>query len=323
MSEAQAFWVMAPGRGEIRAQPLRSPAPGELLVRTVASAVSRGSESLVFRGEVPESEWQRMRCPFQEGEFPSPVKYGYSAVGIVEDGPPEYLGHRVFCLHPHQDRFIVPEHAVIDIPDEVPDRRATLAANMETAVNGLWDAAAGPGDRISVIGAGVVGCLIAALAARLPGAEVELIDIDSTRKSVAMALGCRFATPRKAWTEADLVVHASGTPEGLAAALATAGFEATVLEMSWYGTRIVPLALGGAFHSRRLTLRSSQVGAVSAVRRQRWSRRRRLALALALLRDPAFEVLLSGESPFAALPELMPHLAASPAGVVCHTVRYD
>ena len=323
MREAQAFWVVAPGLGEIRAQPLRSTAPGELLIRTLVSAISRGSESLVFRGEVPESEWRRMRCPFQEGEFPAPVKYGYSAVGIVEEGPVEALGRRVFCLHPHQDRFIVPENAVIDVPDDVPDRRATLAANMETAVNGLWDATPGPGDRIAVIGAGVVGCLTAALAARLPGAEVELIDIDPNRESIATALGCRFAAPCKACPEADLVIHASGTPEGLSTALAIAGFEATVLEMSWYGTRTVPLALGGAFHSRRLTLRSSQVGAVSAVRRPRWSRKRRLALAMSLLRDPMFDVLLSGESAFAALPELMTRLARSPPGVLCHTLRYD
>jgi NADPH:quinone reductase-like Zn-dependent oxidoreductase len=323
MREARAFWVLAPGRSEIRVQRLRSPAPGELLIRARVSAISRGTESLVFRGEVPESEWRRMRCPFQEGEFPAPVKYGYSVVGIVEDGPVESLGRRVFCLHPHQDRFIAPQEAVIDVPDDVPDRRAALAANMETAVNGLWDAAPGPGDRIAVVGAGVVGSLVAALAAWLPGAEVELIDVDPTRETVATALGCRFAIPQEARPEADLVVHASGTPAGLATALEIAGFEATVLEMSWYGTRIVPLALGGAFHSRRLTLRSSQVGAVPAHRQLRWSRRRRLALALTLLRNPVFDLLLSGESAFAALPELMPHLAASPAGVLCHTLRYD
>jgi threonine dehydrogenase-like Zn-dependent dehydrogenase len=322
MRDARAFWTVAPGRGEIRAHRLREPAPGEVLVRTVASAISRGSESLVFRGEVPESEWQRMRCPFQDGKFPAPVKYGYSAVGVVEDGPAELLGHRVFCLHPHQDRFIVPEEAAIEVPDDVPDRRATLAANMETAINGLWDAAPGPGDRIAVIGAGVVGSLVAALAARLPGAEVELIDIDPARKGIASALGCRFASPRAASPEADLVIHASGAPEGLATAMSIAGFEATVLEMSWYGSRIVPLALGGAFHSRRLTVRSSQVGALPAARRQRWSHRRRLELALRLLRDPVYEVLLSGESCFAELPESMPHLAAS-TGALCHTLRYD
>ena len=323
MREAQAFWVVAPGRGEIIAQPLRPLRPGELLVRTSATAISRGSESLVFRGEVPESEWQRMRCPFQAGEFPGPVKYGYCAVGMVEEGPPETIGRRVFCLHPHQDRFIVPQEAVIDIPDDIPDRRATLAANMETAVNGLWDAIPGPGDRIAVIGAGVVGCLTAALAARLPGAEVELIDIDPGRQSVARALSCRFAAPQEARPEADVVIHASGRPEGLATALALAGYETTVLEMSWYGTRAVQVPLGAAFHSRRLTVRASQVGAVPANRRRRWSHRRRLTLALALLRDPVFDVLLSSESAFSGLPDLMPRLAASPKGVLCHTLSYD
>lgn len=302
---------------------MRSLAPGELLIQARTSAISRGTETLVFRGEVPQSEWQRMRCPFQEGGFPAPVKYGYAVAGIVVDGPAEFCGRRIFCLHPHQDRFIVPEEAVVAIPDDVPNRRATLAANMETAINGLWDGVPGPGDRIAVVGAGVVGALVGVLAARLPGAEVELIDIDPRRATLAPALGCRFAPPQQARGEADLVIHASGAPEGLATALAIAGFEATVLEMSWYGTRVVPLALGGAFHSRRLSLRSSQVGTVPADRRKRWSRRRRLALALSLLRDPVFDLLLSGETDFSALPELMALLAAAPAGVLCHTVRYD
>jgi threonine dehydrogenase-like Zn-dependent dehydrogenase len=323
MDEARAFWVAAPGRGEIRAERLRSLALGELLIRARASAISRGTETLVFRGEVPQSEWQRMRCPFQEGDFPAPVKYGYAIAGTVEDGPTEFCGRRVFCLHPHQDRFIVPEDAVVAIPDDVPDRRATLAANMETAINGLWDGVPGPGDRIAVVGAGVVGALVAGLAARLPGTEVELIDIDPSRAALAAALGCRFAPPPQARGEADLVIHASGAPDGLATALAIAGFEATVIEMSWYGTRVVPLALGGGFHSRRLTLRSSQVGVVPPGRRERWSRRRRLALALSLLRDPVFDLFLSGEIDFSALPELMALLSASSAGVLCHTVRYD
>jgi threonine dehydrogenase-like Zn-dependent dehydrogenase len=323
MHEGRAFWVAAPGRGEIRTHRLPALAPDQLLIRASASAISRGTEGLVFRGEVPQSEWQRMRCPLQEGEFPAPVKYGYAVTGVVEDGPRDWCGRRVFCLHPHQDRFIVPADAVIAVPENVPDRRATLAANMETAINGLWDGTPGPGDWITVVGAGVVGALVASLAARLPGAEVELIDIEPSRVALAAALGCRFALPYQARGDADLVIHASGSPEGLTTALAVAGFEATVIEMSWYGTRIVPLPLGGAFHSRRLTLRSSQVGAVPSARRERWSRRRRLTLALALLRDPVYDLLLSGETELADLPELMAKLAGPPRGALCHTVRYD
>jgi len=323
MREARAFWVAAPGRGEIRKQHLRSLAPGELLIRALVSGISRGSESLVFRGEVPASEHRRMRCPFQEGDFPAPVKYGYASVGIVEEGAADLVGQRVFCLHPHQDRYIVPAEAVVSLPPELPDRRAVLAANMETAINGLWDAGPGPGDRIAVIGVGVVGALVGALAARIPGTEVELVDSDPRRADLGRRLDCRFAAPEAAQGEVDLAIHASGSPEGLVSALALAGQESMVVELSWYGSRTVPLPLGAAFHARRLTLRSSQVGAVPAARTPRWSARRRLTLALALLRDPIFDALLSGDSPFADLPELMPSLAEPGSGALCHTLRYD
>ena len=322
LTPASAFWVVEPGRGEIRSARLPEPGPDELRVRTLRSAISRGTESLVFRGLVPPGQAAVMRCPFQEGDFPGPLKYGYASVGRVEAGPAAWLGRRVFCLYPHQDRYVVPLTAVLEVPDEVPDERAVLAANMETAVNGLWDAAPRLGDRIAVVGAGVVGCLVAALAARLPGTRVELIDPDAGRAAVAARLGCVFALPPQASGDADLVVHASGHPDGLASALGLAGFEATVLEMSWYGDRPVAAPLGEAFHSRRLTLRSSQVGAVATAQRARWTHRRRLALALALLADPIFDVLLSAESPFAALPATMSRLASRPEGELCHVITY-
>jgi threonine dehydrogenase-like Zn-dependent dehydrogenase len=320
--DARAFWIAAPGRGELRRAPLTPPRPGEVLVRAVASGVSRGSESLVFVGRVPKSQYRAMRCPFQQGDFPAPVKYGYASVGVVEAGATEWLGRRVFCLHPHQDRYVVPADAVLPIPDAVPDTRAVLAANMETAVNGLWDAAPRLGDRIAVVGAGVVGGLMAALAARLPGAAVALVDIDSARAALAAALGCRFAPPEDASGECDLVIHASGSAAGLATALRLAGFEATVLEMSWYGDADVPAPLGEAFHAKRLVLRSSQVGAVATAQRARWSHRRRLALALDLLADPVFDHLVTGESRFDDLPQVMARLASDPAGALCQVVRY-
>jgi threonine dehydrogenase-like Zn-dependent dehydrogenase len=319
---ARAFWVVAPGRGELRDETLPARNADDVLVRAVASGISRGTESVVFMGRVPESQYGAMRCPFQAGDFPVPVKYGYASVGIIEAGPAALLGQRVFALHPHQDRYVVPADAVVPLPEAVPERRAVLAANMETAVNALWDGAPRIGDRIAVVGAGTVGCLAAALAARLPGTAVELIDIDPARAALATALGCRFAAPQDASGEADLVIHASGSAAGLGTALALAGFEATVLELSWYGNAAVPAPLGEAFHSKRLTLRSSQVGAVAAARRARWSHRRRLALALDLLRDPVFDRLLSGECAFADLPATMAMLATNPAGALCQTVRY-
>ncbi len=256
-------------------------------MRAVASGVSRGTESLVFSGQVPASQYRVMRCPFQEGEFPAPVKYGYAMTGVIEEGPPSLEGRRVFCLHPHEDCFVVPEEAVLLVPDKVPDHRAVLAANMETALNAMWDAAPRLCDHIAVVGAGVVGCLAASLAAKLPGAQVELIDIDPRRAPLAESLSCRFASPERASADADIVIHASGSEAGLATALRLAGFEATVLELSWYGNRSIAAPLGEAFHSRRLTLRSSQVGHVAASRRARRNRHERLAAALELLPTPS------------------------------------
>jgi threonine dehydrogenase-like Zn-dependent dehydrogenase len=262
-----------------------------------------------------------MRAPFQEGTFPAPVKYGYSNVGVVEDGPASLAGRRVFVLYPHQTRYEVPADAVFVIPDDVPSERAVLAANLETAINGLWDARPHVGDRIAVIGAGTVGCLTAWVASGIRGCPVELVDVDASRAAIAAAFNCRFATPEHA-SEADVIIHASGSPAGLAAALRIAGFEATVVDMSWYGDRHVPLPLGEAFHSRRLTLKSSQVGAIATSQRARWTHRRRMQLALSMLREPALDILITGECAFDELPEAMRRLAQSPAGALCQRVRY-
>ena len=321
-ASATAFWTVAPSRGELREEPLPSPRDDEVLVRARYGAISRGTEALVFRGEVPVSEHARMRAPFQAGDFPHPLKYGYISVGEVERGPAALLGRTVFCLHPHQDRYVVPASAVHPLPDAVPPARAVLAANLETAINGLWDAAPGIGDRVAVIGAGVVGCLVARLAARIPGCEVELIDTNPARRGIAAALGVPFARPEDARAEADLVVHASGNPAGLIRALELAGQEARVIEMSWFGERTASLPLGGAFHSRRLTIRASQVGTLPAARRARWDYRRRLALALSLLDDPALDVLINGESPFAELPATLATLAHDPGDALCHRITF-
>ena len=324
-STARAFVVVRPGLGEIREVPLPEPGPEDVLVRTLHSGVSRGTEALVFRGEVPEDQRDRMRAPFQAGDLPGPVAYGYLNVGLVEAGPAELLGRRVFCLHPHQTAYVVPAEAVVPVPDAVPTRRAVLAGTVETAVNALWDAAPLIGDRVAVVGAGMVGCSVARLLARIPGVTVTLVDVDKERAGTAAALGAGFATPGDALGttggDLDLVVHASATGDGLRTAVDLLADEGTVLELSWYGDREVTVGLGGAFHSRRLRIVASQVGVVAPARRARRSTSDRLALALDLLRDDAFDALLTGRSPFEELPEAMAALAAgSPA--LCHTVDY-
>jgi threonine dehydrogenase-like Zn-dependent dehydrogenase len=310
------------GAVELRSEPLPAPGTDEVLVRTLFSAVSRGTERLVLKGAVAQSEWQRMRAPLQVGEFPFPVKYGYCATGRVEAGPKELVGREVFVLHPHQERFVVPAGLAVPIPDGVPARRATLGANMETALNALWDAGAGPADRIVVVGAGVVGLLVGYLAARLPGSEVTLVDVMSERKPLAEHLGVGFAEPEAAPKEADVIFHTTATSDGLDTAIAAAGMEATIVELSWYGEGSVPVKLGGAFHSRRVKLVSSQVGQVAPSRRPRWGYRRRLQAALKLLQDPALDALLTSEIAFEVAPAKLPALLAPGAPGLAPVIRY-
>ncbi|MEE4279056.1 MAG: zinc-binding alcohol dehydrogenase [Halieaceae bacterium] len=315
MNHAPALWCTGPEQVEIR-----DGAMGEgVLVETIYSAVSRGTERLVYRAQVPESEYERMRCPAQEGDFPFPVKYGYCAVGRVEEGA--MAGRHVFALHPHQRRFRQDEGALTPLPPGLPPQRAVLAANMETALNLLWDSGAAAGDRIAIVGAGLVGALVGYLASRLPGTEVTLVDVQGSRAALAEGLGCGFALPGSVPGDCDVVLHLSATAEGLATAIDTAGVEATIVEGSWYGSGTTPAPLGGAFHSRRLRLLSSQVGSLPPRHGPRWTHARRRAKALELLCDPVLDRLFSGESAFETLPERYGEILGDP-GTLCHRIRY-
>jgi threonine dehydrogenase-like Zn-dependent dehydrogenase len=322
-ADARAFWVRTPGDGEIRRARLPEPGPDDVLVRTLHSGISRGTETLVFQGGVPASQRAGMRAPFQEGDFPGPVKYGYLNVGVVEQGPADLFGRTVFCLYPHQTRYVVPADAVVPVPAGVPARRAVLAGTVETAINALWDAPPLIGDRVTVVGAGMVGCCVARLLAGIPGSSVELVDVRGARAEVAARLGARFAPPEAAMGERDLVVHTSATSAGLQLSLDLLRTEGTVLDLSWYGDRDVTLSLGAAFHSRRLRLRASQVGQVAPARRQTRSTRDRLALALDVLHDSAFDALLTGCSRFDECPDVMARLADGSLSALCHTIAYD
>jgi len=316
---ARALWITGPRQAEIGPADV-VPGADACTVRTLFSGISRGTERLVFEGRVPEGEYLTMRAPLQEGAFPFPVKYGYSAVGRVDQGPDK--GRIVFALHPHQTRFGCPHDMAVPVPPEVPPARAVLAANMETALNILWDAQVQPGDRVVVVGAGTVGALAGYLAARSPGTETCLLDVDPSRADLARALGCAFATPEAAPRDADVVIHASATEAGLATALSLAGVEATVIEASWFGTHPTTIRLGGAFHQRRLRLISSQVGRIPAQRAARWTHRRRLETALRLLDDPALDALISGESRFDTAARDYAGILDAP-DTLCHRLRYE
>jgi len=320
--DARAFWIVEPGRGEIREEILPRAGSDDVEVRTLFSGVSRGTEALVFKGRVPPSEYDRMRAPFQAGEFPAPVKYGYASVGCVDRGPRDLEGRNVFVLYPHQTRYVVPARSAYVLPEGVPPGRAILAANLETAINGVWDARPHIGDRIAVVGGGTVGCLVAWLAGQITACDVQLIDVNPQRHAIAAKLGVSFALPDQAQEHADVVIHASGSASGLDVALRLAAFETRIIEMSWYGSESVPLALGGAFHAQRLSLISSQVGSVAASQRARWDHRRRMGLAISMLREPVLDSLITGESEFDRLPDVMAQLANGAGDTLCHRIRY-
>jgi len=321
-SDALAFWLREPGYGEIRPVTLPDRGPGDVGVRTLRSGVSRGTETLVFRGGVPASQYATMRAPFQEGDFPGPLKYGYLNVGQVEQGPRALRGRTVFCLYPHQTAYIVPAGSVVVVPEAVPPSRAVLAGTVETAVNALWDAAPLIGDRITVVGAGMVGCCVARLLARFPGVHVCLVDVDPRKAHVAAALDVDFSLPTDAIDGRDVVFHTSATSAGLQLSLDLLTTEGTVIDLSWYGDTEVTLSLGGAFHSGRLAIRASQVGMVAPARRSSRTFTDRMAISLDLLRDPAFDALISGESRFDELPDVMARLSSRDLPALCHTITY-
>lgn len=329
-THATALWLEAAGRPVLREEALPPLGPDDVLVRALATGISRGTESLVFHGKVPVSEYERMAGPNMGGRFPFPVKYGYQAVGEVLAGSADLIGKRVFVLHPHQSAFVVKAASVVPIPDAVTTERACLGGNIETALNALWDSGAGPCDRVAIVGGGVVGALIAFIAGRLPGARVTLFDVDESRAALAEALGVGFATPamlaaaptKHGQGTHDIVFHTSSTSGGLSTAIDLAGHEATIIEVSWYGETPVAAPLGGAFHARRLRLVTSQVGEVAATRRSRYNHRARCELALGLLADPRLDALLAPAVSISDLPNHLADILAPRSGVLCQVVVY-
>ena len=321
-NQATAYWTVGPGQGELRSETLPIPGPGEALVRSLYSGISKGTELVVHQAAVPPCIAEEMRAPHQEGSFPSPVKFGYLSVGVVEQGPADWVGQTVFCLHPHQDRYVVPVSSLTRVPDGVPPRRAVLTGTVETAVNALWEAGPRLGDRVAVIGAGLVGGMVATLLRTFPLARLQLVDLDPARKDLADTLGVDFAHPDDALPDCDIVFHCSASEGGLERSLQLVGDEGDIIEMSWYADRKITIPLGEDFHARRLSIRASQVGAVARARRHRRTNADRLDLAVSLLKDPVFEAFLTGSSAFTGLPGVVQDLADGRLEALCHVIEY-
>lgn len=320
--KSTAYWTTAPEVGELRSGWLPAPGEGEALVRSLYSGVSRGTEMLVYQGQVPDEVAGRMRAPFQEGDFPFPVKYGYLSVGIVEQGPRDLLGRRVFCLYPHQDRYVVPVEALTVVPEDVPSRRAILAGPVETALNALWDVPPCMGDRIAVVGGGMIGASLAALLSRFPLDALQLVDPDPAKRDMARAMGIEAVEPQAAQDECDIVYHASTTDAGLAEGLAQLGDEGELVELSWFGSHVPAVPLGADFHARRLRITASQVSTIGRARRHRRTHASRMDLVMQTLADPVFDALISGESDFAELPGVIADLASGALPSLCRAINY-
>jgi len=303
---AQALFYTAPGVAELRQVALAPLAPGEVEVRTLYSALSRGTERLVSAGAVPPGEYTAMRAPHQQGDFPFPVKYGYAAVGVAVAGPDALVGRHVFSLYPHQD---------------VPAARAVLGANAETALNAIWDGGVLPAERVLVLGAGLLGCLIAAFLSRIH-ANVSLTDKLAEPAAIVADFPVNIVSVEALADDYDVIFHTTASAAGLQTAIGALAFEGRVVELSWFGDRPVELMLGGAFHSRRLSIRASQVGHVAPARRATTTRRDRLAEALALLDDARFDRLITGEVAFADLAHEIPRLLAPGAAGIATRIRY-
>jgi 2-desacetyl-2-hydroxyethyl bacteriochlorophyllide A dehydrogenase len=306
-SAARALWFEGERRVSIRDDVLRAPGPREIVARAVASGVSQGTELLIYRGEGPK----RFDPSLDGGRADAPTyprRYGYAWVGeVVARGSEATMavGTRVFALASHGDGHVLDEAAARPLPASVPATRATLAANLETAVTCAWDAAVDLGDRAVVLGGGVVGILTAWLLSR-SGARVVLVERSEKRRAAARVLvpGASVVAEEAPDGLADVVVEATGDPAALDAAVAWARPEGRIVVASFYGMRRAAIDLGDAFHRRRLELRASQVSSIPPRLRGRWDARRRWELVLSLLEEPALDALLAPPVPFARAADL-------------------
>lgn len=339
----EALYFTAPRQVALRREPCPAPGPGQVRVRTRLSAISPGTEMLLYRGQMPSSLPADEALEALAGPLAYPLKYGYAAVGQVTDlgpGVPEaWAGRWVFAFQPHQTCFVATVASLHPVPTDIPPERAAFLPNMETAVNFLLDGAPLIGERVAVLGQGVVGLLTTALLARFPLAALVAFDRYPLRRETARALGATLALDPAApdaleaarvhlaahdrYAGADLTYELSGNPAALNLALALTGFAGRVVIGSWYGTKRAALDLGGRFHRSRIRLLSSQVTTLAPEHTGRWDKARRLALAWEMLRTFPAERLITHRIPFAQAAQAYRLLDAQPDRAIQVILTYD
>ncbi|MEM9671559.1 MAG: zinc-binding alcohol dehydrogenase [Bacteroidota bacterium] len=320
MTDTTALWHLSERESSIRSQSLPPLKTDECLIESLFSLVSSGTETLVANGQVPAELQDSMQVPYMEGSFGFPLKYGYSLVGKVIEGSENLVDRYVHLLHPHQQHCVVKETDVTVIPEGIPPQRAVLASNLETALNAVWDSHLSAGDRVLVVGMGLIGSLVALLASQFPATQIRVAETDPTRQSLAREQGFSLYDPSD--TPFDVAFHSSGSSTGLQTAIDAVGYEGQVIELSWYGTRSAEVKLGGSFHQQRKQIISSQVSQLPAHRQARWDYRRRKQTVLDLLQDDGWDDFLTATVDFTDVPALFDQLRLGDRSQLSWTLRY-
>jgi 2-desacetyl-2-hydroxyethyl bacteriochlorophyllide A dehydrogenase len=327
---ARALWFDGPRKVAIRECDLPETGPDHVLVRTLFSGISPGTELLAYRGEIDESLALDETLPALSGSFSYPFQYGYSCVGRVEEGSGAPGGTLVFAFHPHQDRFVVGTEDAIEI-DGLDARTATLFPLVETALQVSLEVALESAPVVVVAGLGVVGLLVAVLVQR-EGAQVVGSEPLPWRRELAASVGIesvdpadldRWVADATAGRGIPILVEASGNPAALADGLRVLGHEGTALVVSWYGTKPVPLPLGAEFHRRRLIIRSTQVSTIPARLASEWSRERRRRVALGLMHELPLGTVATHEFPFAEAPAAYAQADEATPGLLHAALCYE
>ena len=264
--KTKSYWIDKKNKGYFKFGEISSINSNEIVVKTLFSGISYGTEKLVYSGKVPKSQRNLMKCPYQEGDFGNDIKYGYINVGKVVDGDKSYLGNNIFSLYPHQDFYKIPSNEALIIPNKIPLSRCLLIPNLETAINAVWDTLPSAGDRILVIGAGIVGLLTAYLINKIPGVNLFIVDKDPSKRKITKKLGINFldAIPKK--FDARFIYECTGDHRILNSLKNNITVNSTICVLSWYGDKKSDIALGENFFSKRAKLIMSQVSKISPAR---------------------------------------------------------